>query len=240
MPSASMPRIKHRHRQWVLLVTMGLADCVLLFAYSPLLADSLESVLFVQPSPPPPPPRPTPPSDFLVDSPAIYQPEVISAKKAALDEDTPVIGVVAGGKARAYLVEALERGSASHIVNDVLGGVPISVAYCDISGCTRIFTGPKAGQPLDLIGGGVKDSRLVLKVNGHIYCQETSEALDKNDSYFPYREYPADLTVWADWRRAHPETDVYMGAVEEATPIEVHRPRLSSLHKQPDRNHPFS
>lgn len=229
MSSALMPQPRHGQRTFFLL--MILANSGLFLAYCPSLADSCECLLLVQPTPPPPPRGPTPPAVVLVDSPAVCQPYTLPAQKAALDDDTPVIGVVAGGKARAYLVEAFERGPASHIVNDVVGGVPISVAYCDISGCTRIFTGPKAGQPLDLLVGGIKDSRMVLKVNGHIYRQETAEALDKSDPYFPYQEYPADLTVWAEWRRAHPKTDVYMGALEEATPTEVHRPRLSVLHE---------
>ena len=60
--------------------------------------------------------------------------------------DQPVIGVTAGGRHRAYLVRALSLGAKSHIVNDVVGGVPVSVTYCDIYTCTRLFI--EASAPL--------------------------------------------------------------------------------------------
>jgi hypothetical protein len=144
-----------------------------------------------------------------------------------------VIGVFAAGRARAYLLEAFERGPASHLVNDVLGGVPISVSHCDISGYTRVFTGATPGQPLELIMGGLKDSRMLLKCDGRLYRQETSQPLDESDPAFPFRVFPANLTEWGEWRHAHPETDVYMGAIEEATPPEAGGPRAFSNNKPP-------
>ncbi len=230
MFKALLPRSQYRRLFFVFLI--GLADCVLLLAYWPALTDSLESTLLVQPKPtPPPPPRPDRPPDVLEDIPGLCQPLTLSAAKAALDDDTPVIGVFAGGKARAYLLEAFQHGPTSHLVNDLLGGVPISVIHCDISGCTRVFTGSSSGQPLELMVGGRKDAGLVLKWNGQLYRQETSEPLDKHSVSFPYRQYPADLTVWGNWRQAHPQTDVYMGSVDEATPPEAGGPQKFSTPK---------
>lgn len=208
-----------------LLILLGLADGVLVLAYWPPLADFLESYLVVQPTVSSSPQRSDPPAEMLGDTLGLERPDAVPAAKAALDEDTPVIGVFAAGKARAYLLEAFEHGPASHLVNDVLGGMPISVAHCDNSGCTRVFTGPVLGRPLDLMVGGQKNFRMLLKAGGHLYRQETTEPLHKNASTFPYRAYPADLTVWGDWRHAHPETDVYMGSIDEATPVEAGGPR---------------
>lgn len=242
MPGASMfPPSSPRHRRLFLLVLLGLADMVLLPAYWPSLADSLESLLFVQAaaSATSSPLMPDPRIKLQGDMPSIDRPDVLPADKAALDEDTPVIGVFVAGKARAYLLEAFEHGPASHLVNDVLGGVPISVTHCDVSGCSRVFTGSVVGRPLDLSVGGQKNSRMVLKFGGQLYRQETSEPVDKSGSTFPYREYPAHLTVWGDWRRAHPETDVYMGSIEEATPVEAGGPRhYSSRSASYLTNHP--
>lgn len=227
MLSVSMPRAP-RYKSFLILL-IALADCFLILAYWPSLADTLELALFVQPSPPPPSsPRPTRPPDSLGDMAGICQPATVSAEKAPLDDDTPVIGVLAAGHARAYLLEAFEHGPASHLVNDVLGSIPISVSHCDISGYTRVFTSATAGRPLELVVGGRKDSRMLLKCDGHLFRQETTEPLDKNGSTFPYREYPADLTAWGKWRQAHPDTDVYMGTIDESTPTEAGGPRMLS------------
>lgn len=230
MLKVSRPRPQYRRLFFVFFI--GMADCVLLLGYWPALADSLESAFIVQPTPPTPPlPRPDRPPDALGDIPGTCQPPTVSADKAPLDDDTLVIGVLAGGHARAYLLEAFQRGPASHLVNDLLGGVPISVVHCDISGCTRVFTGAADGQPLALMVGGRKDARLILRWNGQFYRQETSEPLDKHSVALPYREYPADLTVWGNWRQAHPQTDVYMGSIEEATPPEAGGPQKFSSPK---------
>jgi hypothetical protein len=217
-------------RRVFLLIFIGLADCFLVLAYWPTLADALESSVLPQPPSPPPMPTLLPPDPTQAeawDMPGIAQPPALPLDKAPLDDDTPVIGVLASGKARAYLVEAFEHGPASHVVNDVLGRVPISVTHCDISGCTRVFTAAASDQPLELSVVGIRDRRLVLKFAGHMYCQETSESLDREGVPLPCREYPAELTVWSDWRQAHPESDVYMGTVEEPTPPEAGGPRNS-------------
>ncbi len=233
MVSASMPQSKRPNSRRVLfLFLIGLTDCILVLAYWPSLADSLESRLFIQPSSTPiPPPKSVSPHSSVQDIPGIRQPATLPADKVALDDDTPVIGIFAGGRARAYLLEAFERGPASHLVNDVVGGVPISVSHCDISGATRVFTGARSGQPLELNMGGLKDSRMLLKCGGRLYRQETSQPLDEGDPAFPFHVYQANLTEWGEWRHAHPETDVYMGAIEEATPPEAGGPRTFSHHK---------
>lgn len=231
MAHDSVPRPPRSNSgRWFLLILVGLADCSLVLAYWPALADAVEASVLPQPASPPPEPIPLPTDPTqrgAMDRPAIVQPPVLPADKAALDDDTPVIGVVVSGKARAYLVEAFEYGPASHVVNDVLGKVPISVTHCDISGCTRVFTAAP-GQPLELSAAGIRNRRMVLKLAGHLYCQDTSASLDQGGATFPCREYPRELTIWSDWRQAHPETDVYMGTVEEPTPPEAGGPRNSS------------
>jgi hypothetical protein len=234
MPHDSAPR-RPRSNSWrlFLLILVGFADSFMVLAYWPTLADALESSVLPQPPSPSPPPAPLPPDPKRAeawDTPGIVQPPALPPDKAALDDDTPVIGVFASGKARAYLVEAFEHGPSSHVVNDVLGRVPISVTHCDVSGCTRVFTAAAPGQPLELSVVGIRDGQMVLRFAGHMYRQETSESLDQGGATFPCPEYPAELTVWSDWRQAHPESDVYMGAVEEPTPPEAGGPRNSSSH----------
>ncbi len=228
-------RPRPNYRRIPLLCFVILAGCVLTLAYVPALADSFETLVFVQSAPPA---SLNERADMTRDLRSIVQPPVLPANEVTLDDDTPVIGVLASGRARAYLVEAFEHVPDSHIVNDLLGEVPISVTHCDLSRCTRVFTDSTRGRPLQLSGGGRKSNRLVLKVGGRLYRQETSEPVDGEGPAFPYREHPAELVAWGAWRRAHPETDVYMGSVDVPTPPEAGGPSLFSPPSPPARNDP--
>jgi hypothetical protein len=156
-------------------------------------------------------------ADVVLEMPGLAKPATVSAGEADLMDETPILGVSAGGRSRAYLLEALATGPGSHIVNDVLGGIPVSVTHCDLSGCSRAFTDggerEHRGQPLELSGGGIRNYCLVLKSGGHAYDQETSRPLDPGSPPFPYREYHVERTSWHAWQKSHPDTDVYLGTI---------------------------
>src|SRR5262245_25715745 len=83
-----------------------------------------------------PPVNPVPPEPVRILPKARYegtrQPPAVPAAAAKLDDDDVVIGVVAAGRARAYLLRAMDGGPENHIVNDLVGGAPVSVTYCDL------------------------------------------------------------------------------------------------------------
>jgi hypothetical protein len=189
------------------------------------LGDVFEGLML--PKAPPAPPEPKP-GDIVRDMPGIARPVAVSADDAGLDDDTPILGIRAGGHSRAYVLEAFATGPNSHIVNDVLGGVPVSVTHCNLSGCSRAFTNdasPSRGnQPIELSAAGVKSYRLVLKTGGHAYEQETSAPLEPTSPAFPYREYHVERTSWGTWHKAHPDSDVYLGTIPPGTSIDS-RPR---------------
>jgi hypothetical protein len=150
-------------------------------------------------------------TDYTLDIPGITQPPTLPNGKAGLDDNATVIGVSAGGRHRAYSMAAVGGGPSSDIVNDLLGDVPIAVTRCDLSRCTRVFTG-ELGKLLDLSVGGRKAYKLVLKVGNHRYMQDSTVPLDAGAPAFPYPKHPWELTTWGQWRRDHPSTDVYVGA----------------------------
>jgi hypothetical protein len=163
-----------------------------------------------------------PPIQF--DAPGIQQPPALPASEAALDDADPVIGVTAAGHSRAYSVPSLSRGPASHIVNDVLGGVPVTVTRCDATGCTRVFTAEAGGQALKLAQGGFQGG-MVLKLAGRSYRQDTGAPVDGGGGAgLPYRRLPAEETTWGEWRRSHPGTDlsVPQDVPESPRPSEPH------------------
>lgn len=69
----------------------------------------------------------------------ILLPTSLAAKDAKLPPDELVIGVELGGNAQAYRFASFEWKSG-HLVNDLVGGVPVSVAYCDLTGCLRAYS----------------------------------------------------------------------------------------------------
>jgi hypothetical protein len=156
--------------------------------------------------------------EYLVDLPGVHYPPAVAAGSVKLPDPTPVIGVTAGGRHRAYLLEALARNQR-HVVNDLLGNVPVTVTYCDALDCTRVFTEPGATQALDIgIGGWIGHSRhgslkgsMLLRVGSARYRQDNGRPLEAGAAPFPCTELTFVRQTWQAWRRAHPDTDVYVG-----------------------------
>jgi hypothetical protein len=142
--------------------------------------------------------------------PGVRQPATRAAAEAGLPDDAEVVGVEVGGRARAYLVRAMKRPT-HHVLNDLLGRVPVSVTYCDLRDCVRVYTGGEQGTPLGLDVGGWR-GRLILHTRGGFYTQESGTVVAPGaDEPFPYTELPHRRTTWKAWREAHPDTDVYVG-----------------------------
>jgi hypothetical protein len=170
-----------------------------------------------QTTPPPPAQTASPPAlnPMMMSTPFIWrgvrQPPTLSAAEASLADDDPVIGVCAGGRARAYSVRALST-MMGHVVNDVLTDVPVSVTFCDRSQRCKVFTGPEQGAPLDLDLGGWAQGQMLLKTRAGFYFQDSGQATaPEGMAAFPYGAYPSERTTWKAWREAHPDTDVYVG-----------------------------
>jgi hypothetical protein len=139
---------------------------------------------------------------------AIVRPDVHAADAVDIDGDELVVGVVAKGKPRAYVLKAF-RKIIGNVVNDVVDEIPVSVTYCSRTDCVRVFTDVVAGKPLDLRQGGYSDGLLLL--SGQYYFQQrTGRSLTPNVD-FPYGLLTHEVTTWAKWKQANPETEVYTG-----------------------------
>ncbi len=144
--------------------------------------------------------------------PGIARPPVIDAGSSSLRDEEEVVGVEVGGRPRAYRLDAF-RDRSAHVVNDLVGDVPVSVAYCDISNCLRAYTGEGA-EPLGLAVGGLLEAReMVLDYGGTLYLQGSGAALVAGSEArsIPLRRLEPQRTTWGQWRRLHPTTDVYEG-----------------------------
>lgn len=169
----------------------------------------------------------------------IVQPRVVAARDARLSPDEKVIGVVVGGKARAYRLGAME-GRSGHLVNDLIGGIPTSVAYCNLNHCVRAYSGSAGSGPLDLAVAGLLDGEMVLKAAGVPYFHDTGKRVaadrleashdpvavayargaresagpGRKSAVIPYTPLSPVLTTWRDWVAHHPESEVYVGGLD--------------------------
>jgi hypothetical protein len=143
-------------------------------------------------------------------------PPALQADKSGLDPKEEIVGVVVGGKARAYRLEAL-RDRDRHIVNDIVGGVPVSVVFCDISNCVRAYTDQNATEPLEVETAGLLDGEMVVKIGESLYMQSTGRPITAearpapNSPPIPYETSTPERVTWGDWRKRHPESDVFVG-----------------------------
>ncbi|HJZ93047.1 MAG TPA: DUF3179 domain-containing (seleno)protein, partial [Gemmataceae bacterium] len=149
------------------------------------------------------PAKPPPPAQY----PGTRQPPAVSAAGAALSDDDTVIGVVAAGRPRAYLLRAMNGGPENHVINDLVGGTPVSVTYCDLGRCVKVFT-DSGSNPLELKVGGYQDG-MVLYVGDRSFRQSTGKSTSPEDSgEIPLSRMKFEQTTWKKWREAHPDTDV--------------------------------
>ena len=153
-------------------------------------------------------PQPINSTPFIL--PGIRLPPVLGAADADLADDAPVIGVLAGGSARAYSVTAMEP-IGGHVVNDLVGGTPVTVTYCDRTRCVHAFTDIAGTQPMKIDLGGYMGGML-LKVGDTFFFQDTGGDLVKDrGTVFPYATHLHELTTWKRWKEAHPSTELYTG-----------------------------
>lgn len=99
-----------------------------------------------------------PPKDGI---PAIDEPVFRPIGEVSGIADTePVIGLIVGGEARAYPLQILMW---HEIVNDTIGGVPVSVTFCPLCNAAIVFDRRVAGRVLDFgTTGKLRMSDLVM------------------------------------------------------------------------------
>ncbi|MBY0228468.1 MAG: DUF3179 domain-containing protein [Gemmataceae bacterium] len=166
-----------------------------------------------KPVPAGPPPGGMGPSPMMMGG--IDLPEMRKASEARLEDDDEVVGIVVGGTARAYSLKAMAP-MTSHVVNDLAGGVPVTVTYCDLAECVRVFTGPGKGKHLGLGQMGRVEDSLLLNAGGRMIRQSTGRAMGGEGEPLPTVAH--ERTTWKAWRTAHPDTLAYDRSPRSAIP----------------------
>ena len=148
----------------------------------------------------------------------IIRPPSLAAKEANLRPDEIVIGVEVGGKAQAYRFASFEWKSG-HQDNDLVGGVPVSVAYCDMTDCLRVYSEPQGSEPLDLNVAGVLNGEMIMRHGERMYFHKSGKEVEPRDGSptLPYPLITPTVTTWKEWTARHPDTRVYVGKRENTS-----------------------
>ncbi|MGP0063554.1 MAG: DUF3179 domain-containing (seleno)protein [Isosphaeraceae bacterium] len=155
------------------------------------------------------------PDVWWVENPAkgVSKPPVVRASETTLIRpDDYVIGVIVGGKARAYRLLSFDDESGHH-VNDLVGDVPVSVTYCNISHCVRVYTDASKHEPLDVEVSGLMNGKMIVKLGGILYFNQSGVPVEpaKNPPPIPYDLITPYFMTWKDWKHLHPDTEVFEG-----------------------------
>lgn len=143
-----------------------------------------------------------PPPDGI---PSIDDPRFLTAGDVAfLDDVEPVIALEIDGDARAYPLQIM---TWHEIVNDTVGGIPVAVTYCPLCNTAIAFDRRLDERVLSFgTSGMLVNSALVMydRQTESLWSHFTSQALAGALTGVRLATFPASITSWAEWRRAHP------------------------------------
>ncbi|MEM9301143.1 MAG: DUF3179 domain-containing protein [Pseudomonadota bacterium] len=141
--------------------------------------------------------------------PAIDAPTFVDAAGVdyLLDDDL-VMGVDLHGTARAYPIRILLH---HEVVNDRIGATAFAITYCPLCGSGVAFDRSIDGKETTFgVSGVLHDSDLVLydRASETLWQQITAEAIMGPHLGATLATIPMSMTTWAEWRGAHPDSEV--------------------------------
>ena len=145
--------------------------------------------------------------------PALVNPTLITPLQATyLTPDELVFGVEINGDARAYPLRILDW---HEMFNDVIGGVPVALAYCTLCGSGILYETAVEGQDEPFVFGS---SGFLYRSNKLMYDQITHSLWNQftgrpvvgplTGSGIELKVRPVTITTWQDWAKRHPDTRV--------------------------------
>lgn len=138
--------------------------------------------------------------------PAIDEPAFWTAEKANayLDPGDIVFGVRYGGVTRAYPQRILVW---HEIVNDTLGGTPVSITYCPLTGTALGFL---RGETTFGVSGRLVNSNLIMydRATDSYWPQVLATGIKGPETGASLQGLPVFWTTWERWRSLFPQTRV--------------------------------
>ena len=131
-------------------------------------------------------------------------------KDAKLHDDDLVIGVVAGGEARAYPVNLMWE-PVNEVLNDTLGGQPITATWCPIAHSAVVYDAARGKDRVELGAVGLREGVFILydKKTRSWWSQVAGNAVQGQLAGERLVKLASTVTSWAAWRSQHPQTSVW-------------------------------
>jgi hypothetical protein len=145
--------------------------------------------------------------------PSLDFPKLIKATDASyLKESDPVFGVSINGDVRAYPLRIM---GWHEMFNEVIGGVPVALAYCTLCSAGILFETQVEGRKKPLVFGSsgflYRSNKLMFdRETDSLWNQFTGESVSGPlvKSGIKLKIRPLTITSWKAWRKAHPDTKV--------------------------------
>ena len=145
--------------------------------------------------------------------PSLDFPTMISVADARyMQDDDLVFGVVINGDVRAYPLRIL---GWHEMFNDVVGGVPVALAYCTLCGSGILYETELAGRAKPFVFGS---SGMLYRSNKLMFDWETYSLWNQftgepvvgplAKSGIVLKTRPVAITSWQDWKTRHPKTRI--------------------------------
>ncbi|MEX0281163.1 MAG: DUF3179 domain-containing (seleno)protein, partial [Arenibacterium sp.] len=145
--------------------------------------------------------------------PSLDNPKLISASDADyLKDDDLVFGVSINGDVRAYPLRIM---GWHEMFNEVIGGVPVALAYCTLCGSGILFETQVPGRRKPFVFGS---SGFLYRSNKLMFDRETHSLWNQYtgkpvvgplvDSGIELKQRPVVITTWDSWKTSHPDTRV--------------------------------
>lgn len=138
--------------------------------------------------------------------PSIDRPQYQSAENADvhLDAGDPVFGVEINGDVRAFPQSILVW---HEIVNAVIGGEPVTVTYCPLTGTAQGFL---RGDNEFGVSGNLLNSNLVMydRETNSYWPQMLARGITGDHIGDTLQEFSVTWTTWECWRSTYPDTEV--------------------------------
>lgn len=145
--------------------------------------------------------------------PALTNPKLISSEQATyLNDEDAVFGIEINGDVRAYPYRIMDW---HEMFNDVIGGVPVSLAYCTLCGSGILYETTVNGHDKPFVFGS---SGFLYRSNKLMYDQETHSLWNQftgrpvvgtlTGSDIQLNVLPIVTTTWKQWKQQHPDTKV--------------------------------
>lgn len=145
--------------------------------------------------------------------PSLDNPTMIAASAADyMRDDDLVFGVSINGDVRAYPLRIM---GWHEMFNDVIGGVPVALAYCTLCGSGILYETKVAGRSKPFVFGS---SGFLYRSNKLMFDRQTNSLWNQftgapvvgklASSGIVLEQRPVVIATWADWRAANPGTTI--------------------------------